>query len=248
MTGEHHAMLEMNDVYANYGLVPALRGVSLYVKQGEIVALVGPHGAGKSATLKVICGLLHVAKGEILFGEQYIHRWPMEKVVALGIAYVDERRLLFPSMSVMDNLILGAYHRHGKVKKERIEQDIETVFQLFPILKERRKQSAGTFSGGEQQMLAIGRALMSSPKLLLLDCPSLGLAPMLVMKVRKVISELRDRGVTILLIEQNVPAALNIADRGYVMEEGRIVLEGYPERLLSVYGSNWLISRRKQRG
>ena len=246
MTEEYHAMLEMNDVYANYGLVPALRGVSFYVKQGEIVALVGPHGAGKSATLKVICGLLHVAKGEILFGEQYIHRWPMEKVVALGIAYVDERRLIFPSMSVIDNLILGAYHRRRKEKRDKIEQDIQTAFQLFPVLKERRKQSAGTLSGGEQQMLAIGRALMASPKLLLLDCPSLRLAPMLVMKVMKVISELKDRGVTTLLIEQNIPAALNIADRGYVMEEGKIVLEGYPKELLSMKGSAWFVPPKEQ--
>jgi len=245
MVEKNRAMLEMNDVYANYGLVQALQGVSLRVKQEEIVALIGPHGGGKSAILKAICGLLPIAKGEILFGKQCIHRLPPEKVVALGIAYVDERMLLFSSMRVIDNLILGAYHRHGE-DKGRIEQDIQNVFQLFPILKERRKQSAGTLSGGEQQMLAIGRALMSSPKLLLLDCPSLRLAPMLVMKVMKVISELRDWGVTILLIEQNAPAALNIADRGYVMEEGRIVLEGYPKELLSVYESRRLISRKKR--
>lgn len=246
MTEEYHAMLEMNDVYANYGSVLALRGVSFYVKQGEIVVLTGPHGAGKSATLKVICGLLHVAEGEILFGEQYIHRLPMEKIVALGIAYVDERKLIFPSMSVLDNLILGAYHRHRKEKRDKIEQDTQTAFQLFPVLKERMRQTAGTLSGGEQQMLAIGRAFMSSPRLLLLDCPSLRLAPMLVMNVMKAISELKDRGVTTLLVEQNIPAALNIADRGYVMEKGRIVLEGYPEELLSMKESGWFISPKEQ--
>jgi len=239
-------MLEMNDVYANYGLVQVLRGVSLYVKQGEIIALIGSHGAGKSAMLKAICGLLPIAKGEILFCKQSIHRAPMEKLVVLGIAYVDERRLIFPSMSVMDNLVLGAYHRDGKEKKEKIAQDIHTAFQLFPILEERKKQSAGTLSGGEQQMLAIARALMSSPRLLLLDCPSLRLAPTLVAKVMRVISELKGRGVTTLLVEQNVPAALNIADRGYIMGRGKIVLEGCAKELLTVHGTGRLISLEEQ--
>ncbi len=233
MTQENHALLEMIDVYANYGVVQALRGISLHVEQGEIAALIGPHGSGKSATLKAICGLLPVARGEILFAQQRIHKDPMEKLVGRGIAYVDERRLIFPSMSVIDNLVLGAYRRHGKEQKEKVEQDMQTVFQLFPILEERKKQTAGTFSGGEKQMLAIGRAFMSSPKLLLLDCPSLRLAPVLVRKVMRAISELRDQGVTTLLIEQNVRAIVNVAGRAYVMEEGKIVLEGHPRDLLA---------------
>jgi branched-chain amino acid transport system ATP-binding protein len=225
MTGENRAILQMNDVHANYGSVPALRGVSLHIEQGEIVVLIGPHGSGKTAMLKAICGLLPIVRGEVLFGESSIHSLPPEKVVPLGIAYLDEMKLLFPSMNVSDNLVLGAYHRYGKDGRDKIEQDIQTVYKLFPVLKERRKQYAGTLSGGEQRILAIGRALMSSPRLLLLDCPTLGLAPKLVKKVMEVISELRDQGVTILLIEQKVRTAINIADRGYVMEEGRIILE-----------------------
>jgi branched-chain amino acid transport system ATP-binding protein len=225
MTGENRTILQINDVHANYGSVPALRGVSLHIEQGEIVVLIGPHGSGKTAMLKAICGLLPIIRGEVLFGESSIHSLPPEKVVLLGIAYVDEMKLLFPFMSVIDNLILGAYRRYGKEGKDKIEQDIQTVYKLFPVLEERRKQYAGTLSGGEQRILAIGRALMSSPRLLLLDCPTLGLAPKLVKKVMEVISELRNQGVTILLIEQKVRTAINIADRGYVMEEGRIILE-----------------------
>ena len=226
MTGENRTILQINDVHANYGSVPALRGVSLHIEQGEIVVLIGPHGSGKTAMLKAICGLLPIIRGEVLFGESSIHSLPPEKVVLLGIAYVDEMKLLFPFMSVIDNLILGAYRRYGKEGKDKIEQDIQTVYKLFPVLEERRKQYAGTLSGGEQRILAIGRALMSSPRLLLLDCPTLGLAPKLVKKVMEVISELREQGVTILLIEQKVRTAINIADRGYVMEEGRIISEG----------------------
>lgn len=225
MMGQNRTILQMNDVYANYGSVPVLRGASLYIRQGEIVVLTGPHGSGKTAILKAICGLLSVVRGKVLFSGLSIHSLSPEKIVALGIAYVDEMKLLFPAMSVIDNLILGAYHRHRKEGRDKIEQDIKTVYQLFPVLEERRKQYAGTLSGGEQQMLAIGRALMSSPRLLLLDCPTLGLAPKLVKKVMEVISELRNQGVTILLIEQKVRTAINIADRRYVMEEGRIILE-----------------------
>ena len=248
MMWQDHAILQLNDVYANYGLVQALRGVSLYIKQGEVVALVGPHGSGKTATLKAICGLLPIMKGEITFGGPAIHSLPPERIVALGIAYVDERRLIFSSMTVTDNLILGAYHRYGKEERDKIEQDIKSVCQLFPVLKERRKQCAGTLSGGEQQMLAIGRALMSRPKLLLLDRPTMGLAPKLVNKVMKVISELRDRGVAILLIEQRDQTALSIADRGYIVEEGRTVLEGSPDELLSLIESGGIISSKVQRG
>jgi branched-chain amino acid transport system ATP-binding protein len=233
MTGENHALLRVNDIYANYGSVPVLRGASLYIKQGEIVVLIGHHGSGKTAILKAICGLLPVVSGEVLLGESPIQSLPPEKVVALGISYVDEMKLLFPFMNVIDNLILGAYHRHGKDGRDRIEQDTQTVYRLFPVLKERGKQYAGTLSGGEQQMLAIGRALMSSPKLLLLDCPTLGLAPKLVKNVVKTIAELRDQGVTILLINQRLRQVIDIVDRGYVIKGGSVILEGSPEELLS---------------
>ncbi len=243
MTTGNHAILKLNGVYANYGSVPALRGVSLHVRQGEIVVLIGHHGSGKTAILKVISGLLSVVSGEVLFGESPIHRLPPEKIVPLGISYVDEMKLLFPAMSVIDNLILGAYHRHGKEGRDDIDQDIQTVYQLFPVLKERRKQYAGTLSGGEQQMLAIGRALMSHPRLLLLDCPTLGLAPQLVKKVVRAIAELRDRGVTILLIDQKLEQVINIVDRGYAIEDGRAIFESSPEELLSLEGSKAYLAR-----
>jgi len=222
----------MNNVYANYGSVPVLRGVSLHIKHREVVVLVGHHGSGKTAVLKAICGLLPVVSGEVLFGRLPIHNLPPEKIVPLGISYVDEMKLLFPAMSVIDNLVLGAYHRHGKTRRDGIEQDIQAVFKLFPILNERRGQYAGTLSGGEQQMLAIGRALMSRPKLLLLDCPTLGLAPKLVKKVVKSIAELRTQEVTILLIDQKLEQVVNIVDRGYVIKDGKVILEGSSEELL----------------
>ena len=234
MTGGNRIILLMNGVHANYGSVPALRGVSLHIRQGETVALIGPHGSGKTAMLKAICGLLPVVRGEVLFGGTSIHSLLPERVVPLGIAYVDEMKLLFPAMSVIDNLILGAYLRHGKEGKDKIEQDIQTVYKLFPILEERRKQYAGTLSGGEQRMLAIGRALMSSPRLLLLDCPTLGLAPKLVRRVVKALAELKARGVAVLLIAQKLRRVIDIVDRGYVMKEGKVALEGFPEELLSI--------------
>lgn len=242
MTRENNAMLQVNDIHANYGIVQALRGASLYVKEGEVVALIGPHGSGKTAILKAICGLLSIIKGEVLFGGPSIHNMPTEKIVALGIAYVDERKLIFSTMNVSDNLVLGAYHRYGKDGGDEIEQDIKAVYHLFPILEERRKQPAGTLSGGEQQMLAIGRALMSKPKLLLLDCPTMGLAPKLVNRVMKVISELRNQGVAILLIEQRDERAISIADRGYVVEEGKTALEGSAQELLSIIEESRFVS------
>ena len=231
---ENNNILQMKDVRASYGSVPALRGVSLGIRQGEIVVLIGHHGSGKTAVLKAICGLIPVVGGEVLFAELPIHNLPPEKVVSLGISYVDEMKLLFPAMSVSDNLILGAYHRRGKDGGDGIEADIQVVYQLFPVLEERKKQYAGTLSGGEQQMLAIGRALMSHPKLLLLDCPTLGLAPKLVRKVVGAIAELRDRGVNVLLIDQKLERVINIVDRGYVIEDGRAIFEGSPEELLAV--------------
>ena len=242
MIGEGNTILQMADVHANYGSVPVLRGVSLNIEQGEIVVLIGHHGSGKTAILKAICGLLPVARGKVLFDRLPIHDLTAEKIVGLGISYVDEMKLLFPAMSVIDNLILGAYHRHRRERRENIEQDIEAVYRLFPVLEERTRQYAGTLSGGEQQMLAIGRALMSRPRLLLLDCPTLGLAPKLAKKVVKVLAELRDQGITILLIDQKLQQVIDVADRGYVVEGGGIIREDSPQALLSLDENNRFVS------
>ncbi|MFW6102808.1 MAG: ABC transporter ATP-binding protein, partial [Chloroflexota bacterium] len=189
MTAEsasNDAVLQVRDVRADYGLVTALDGLTFSVGRGEIAALIGPHGAGKSAALKAICGLLPIVRGEIVFDGNTVNGTAMERLVEWGISYVDEKRLIFPSMNVRDNLALGAYRRKDN---ERVARDRDTVFHLFPVLEQRLAQSAGTLSGGEKQMLAIGRAFMSSPKLLLLDCPSLRLAPILVKNVMGAISE-----------------------------------------------------------
>lgn len=242
MIGEGNTILQMAEVHANYGSVPVLRGVSLNIEQGEIVVLIGHHGSGKTAILKAICGLLPVVRGKVLFDRLSIHDLTAEKIVGLGISYVDEMKLLFPAMSVIDNLILGAYHRHRRERRENIEQDIEAVYRLFPVLEERTRQYAGTLSGGEQQMLAIGRALMSRPRLLLLDCPTLGLAPKLAKKVVKVLAELRDQGITILLIDQKLQQVIDVADRGYVVEGGGIIREDSPQALLSLEENNRFVS------
>lgn len=242
MIGEGNTILQMAEVHANYGSVPVLRGVSLNIEQGEIVVLIGHHGSGKTAILKAICGLLPVVRGKVLFDRLSIHDLTAEKIVGLGISYVDEMKLLFPAMSVIDNLILGAYHRHRRERRENIEQDIEAVYRLFPVLEERTRQYAGTLSGGEQQMLAIGRALMSRPRLLLLDCPTLGLAPKLAKKVVKVLAELRDQGITILLIDQKLQQVIDVADRGYVVEGGGIIREDFPQALLSLEENNRFVS------
>jgi branched-chain amino acid transport system ATP-binding protein len=234
------SILELVDVRAKYGLVSALDGMSFSVGRGEIAALIGPHGAGKSAALKAICGLLPVTAGEIRFEGVTVNGVPMERLVVAGIAYVDEKRLIFPSMSVSDNLFLGAYRRRGSTGG--VKADLSTVFQLFPVLEERVEQTAGTLSGGEKQMLAIGRAFMSRPKLLLLDCPSLRLAPILVKKVMGAISELRQHGITTLLVEQNVKAVSHIADSGYFLEAGRVVASGSPAELLSWSNGSRLVS------
>ena len=237
-------ILEMQSVSTYYGQVQALREVSLHVRIGEVVALLGANGAGKTTTLNAIYGILPPAQGEVFYDGQRISGLPPEKMAALRIGYVPEGRQLFAPMSVMDNLTLGAYSqcaqtrfgtvRHvGRFLRRPVFQSIlETVFRLFPILRERQKQQAGSLSGGEQQMLAIGRALMSSPRMLLLDEPSLGLAPNLVREILQLMAKLRDEGLTILLIEQDAVAALKIADRGYVMERGRIVIEGSSSELL----------------
>lgn len=245
--GGCEVLLELKGVHASYGLVKALCGASLHVREGEIVALLGANGAGKTTTLRAICGILPSSQGEVLFQGRSLRGIAPERVVGLGIACVDERRLLFPSLSVMDNLALGAYRRR-RDRREEIEADLEAVFQLFPILRERKGQATGTLSGGEQQMLAIGRALMSRPRLLMLDEPSLGLAPLLVREAMRTITKLKTQGVTILLVEQNARAALEIADRGYVMEQGRVVFEGSSAELMVEERITTAYLKTKKRG
>ncbi len=226
-------LLETRDVSTFYGQIQALNNVHLQVGEGEIVAIIGANGAGKTTLLNTICGVHPPREGEVIFCDQDISHRPAEQIVRMGISHVPERRQVFGTMSTLDNLILGAYHRYGREKKEDIEADMEYIFELFPILKERQKQMAGTLSGGEQQMLAIGRGLMAKPKLLLLDEPSLGLAPLLVREIFRVMTDLREHGTTILLVEQNARAALKTADRAYVLETGRVTLEGTAEELLA---------------
>jgi len=222
-------LLEVYSLNVGYGEIQVLREVSFNVKEGEIVALVGANGAGKTTTLKAISGLLHPLSGAIRFRGASIDRLPAHRIVELGVVQVPEGRKIFPSLTVRENLELGSYI--PQAKKRRAES-MERVFQLFPILLEREKQTAGTLSGGEQQMLAIGRALMCRPQLLMLDEPSLGLAPMIVREIFDIVQEIRAQGTTILLVEQNIQHSLRLADRGYVLENGRIVLQGSGEELL----------------
>jgi len=226
-------VLRVESVSAYYGSMPVLRNVSLHVSPGEIVTLLGANGAGKSTLLKVISGLCPVAKGKLVFNGQNITGLFPEQILRLGVGQVPEGRQIFAPLSVLDNLILGAYVRFLQEDKKNIWRDLENVFELFPILKERAKQRAGTLSGGEQQMLAIGRTLMAKPKLLLLDEPSMGLAPRITNDILRTIKILREKSTTILLVEQNAQAALKIADRGYVLETGRIILEGESHDLLN---------------
>jgi branched-chain amino acid transport system ATP-binding protein len=225
-------LLEIRDINTYYGNIHALKGVSLHVDRGEIVTVIGGNGAGKTTLLNTISGVLHSRTGEILFEDQRIGRLSPDKVVRVGISQVPERRQVFSTMNVLDNLLLGAYLRRGRDKKDEIRTDLNSVFEIFPVLKDRQKQMGGTLSGGEQQMLALGRGLMAKPKLLLLDEPSLGLAPLLVREIFRVAGELREHGTTILLVEQNARAALRLADRGYVLETGEVVVEGSSEELL----------------
>jgi branched-chain amino acid transport system ATP-binding protein len=211
-------LLELDDVHVYYGKIEAIRGISFEVDEGEIVTLIGANGAGKSTTLKTISGLRTVAQGEIRFNGQVITRMPGHKRVLAGISQAPEGRGIFPGMTVVENLHMGAYARSGDFSK-----DLAKVYDLFPRLAERKRQPGGTLSGGEQQMLAIGRALMSEPKVLLLDEPSMGLAPMLVNQIFSIIEEINRRGTTILLVEQNAHQALKIAHRAYVLEIGQIV-------------------------
>jgi branched-chain amino acid transport system ATP-binding protein len=207
--------------------------VSLSVGHGELIALIGANGAGKSTLLQTICGLLPNWEGEILLEKASLKGLKPPEMVQRGISLVPEGRLLFPPMSILDNLRLGAYLRYRKGEKAKIEEDLEEVMDLFPILRDRSRQPAGTMSGGEQQMLAIARALMARPRLLLLDEPSMGLAPFLVKQILQTLVSLKEKGMTILLVEQNARAALQISDRGYVLENGSVVLEGLAEDLLA---------------
>jgi branched-chain amino acid transport system ATP-binding protein len=216
-------MLKLKSVQAGYGRLPVLKGISLHVREGEVVTLIGGNGAGKSTTLRTISGLLRSRKGAIEFAGHDLTRLAPERIVTLGLALVPEGRRVFKTLSVTANLELGAYHRadQGKVRR-----DLEELRQRFPILQARAHQAAGTLSGGEQQILAIGRALMARPRLLMLDEPSMGLAPLMVTQVYQILAELKQNGTTILLVEQNARAALKVADRGYVLETGRIILDG----------------------
>lgn len=223
-------MLELKNVDAYYGNIQALRDISLHIDDGEIVTLIGANGAGKSTTLMTICGINQARNGSILWKGQEIGQSKPHEIVKMGISQVPEGRLIFPDLSVEENLDLGAFLRKDKLA---IQKDKDYVFSLFPILEQRRKQAGGTLSGGEQQMLAISRALMGRPELLLLDEPSLGLAPIIIQQIFEIIKKVNENGTTVFLVEQNANQALRIANRGYVMENGHIVLEDSASALLS---------------
>jgi len=222
------AMLDIKDINVYYGAIHAIKGISLTVNEGEIVTLIGANGAGKSTTLRTISGLLTPREGEIKFLGETISGMPAQNIVRAGISQVPEGRRIFANMTVMENLELGAYIR---TDKDGIEQDYKMVFERFPRLAERKDQQAGTLSGGEQQMLAMGRALMSRPKLLLLDEPSMGLAPLLIREIFNIIVDINKAGTTVLLVEQNANMALSIANRAYVLETGRITISGDAKEL-----------------
>jgi branched-chain amino acid transport system ATP-binding protein len=222
------ALLEVENVHSYYGYIQALRGVSLRVDEGEVVTLIGSNGAGKTTTLRSIHGILAPREGRIVFRGEEIQGKPAHDMIKKGIAQSPEGRRIFSRMTVLENLEIGAYHRSDR---DGIQEDMDRVYDLFPRLKERVKQEAGTMSGGEQQMLAIGRALMSRPKLLLLDEPSMGLAPVLVERIFETVEEINKQGMTILLVEQNANVALEVATRGYVLEAGTIVNTAPAEKL-----------------
>ncbi|MCI8648635.1 MAG: ABC transporter ATP-binding protein [Anaerotruncus sp.] len=222
-------MLQVKDLNVSYGAIHALHGVSLEVNEGEIVSLIGANGAGKTTTLHTISGLKKATSGEVLLDGQNLLATAPDKIIHLGMAHVPEGRRIFASMTVAENLEMGAFIYKDKA---RIEQDMENVYQHFPRLKERYRQAAGTLSGGEQQMLAIGRAMMSRPKILLMDEPSMGLSPLLVKEIFRIIEQLNQTGITVLLVEQNAKMALSIANRAYVLETGKIVMSGNAKDML----------------
>ena len=222
-------LLKVDDINVYYGAIHAIKGISFEVNEGEIVTLIGANGAGKSTTLKTISGILHSRGGDILFDGNDISHIPPHKLISMGIAHVPEGRRIFQQLTVKENLEMGAYTRPNS----EVKDSLENVYNRFPRLRERQKQVAGTLSGGEQQMLAMGRALMSRPKLMMLDEPSMGLSPLLVQQIFDIIKEMNKAGTTILLVEQNAKMALSIADRAYVLETGKIVMEGDAKSLLS---------------
>ena len=222
------AMLEVKDLKVAYGKILAVKKISFTVDEGQVVTLIGTNGAGKTTTLRTISGLIRPASGEILFQGKRIDEVPAHEIVVLGVAHCPEGRRIFPQMTVEENLLLGAFTRNDS----EIKDDLDGAYDLFPILAERRSQAAGTFSGGEQQMLAMGRAMMSRPKLLMLDEPSMGLSPLMMKKIMQTVKTLQSQGTTILLVEQNAQAALSLADHGYVLEVGKIVLQGTGKELM----------------
>jgi branched-chain amino acid transport system ATP-binding protein len=221
------ALLEVDEIHTFYGTIEALKGVSLTVEEGEVVTLIGSNGAGKSTTLRSISGLTPASSGKVSFDGREITRTPAHEIVGHGVALAPEGRHCFPRMTVRENLDLGSFRR----KRDSVSEDLERVFDLFPRLHERERQKAGTMSGGEQQMLAIGRALMARPKLLMLDEPSMGIAPILVQRIYETIREINQQGITILLVEQNANYALDLARRGYVLETGQVALANSSEAL-----------------
>lgn len=224
------AMLEIKDIEVYYGMIQAIKGISFEVNEGEVIALIGANGAGKTTTLHTITGLLSPKKGSVIFEGKDITKVPAHKIVSLGIAHVPEGRRVFAELTVYENLKMGAYTRKDK---DEIEKTLEMVYKRFPRLEERKNQLAGTLSGGEQQMQAMGRALMSHPKIIVMDEPSMGLSPILVNEIFDIIQEVSKGGTTVLLVEQNAKKALSIADRAYVLETGRIVLEGDAKVLMN---------------
>ena len=224
-------LLELRNVSSFYGNVQALIGLSLQVEQGEVVTLLGANGAGKSTTLRSISGLIPAASGEILFMGQPIHRLGPEAIVRMGISHVPEGRRIFPGLTVTENIMLGAANR-GRLSKVKMQADVEEMFAIFPDLKRLSKALGWSLSGGQQQMLSVARGLMARPKLLMLDEPSLGLAPIIVQQLFGVLREIRKKGMTILLVEQNANMALSVADRGYVLETGHLIVDGKPNELL----------------
>ena len=221
-------LLKTIDLRVSYGGAEALRGISIEVEGRAIVALIGANGAGKTSTLRCISGLVRPDSGEIWFDDKRIDRTPPHKIVSLGLAYAAEDKKLFPFMTVLENLMMGAYLRHGRAS---ILRDIDSIYQLFPILRDRKTQKAGALSGGEQQMLNIARALMSQPRLLMLDEPSLGLSPRMVTQVAAIVRQVHERGIAVLLVEQNARLAFSVAEKVYLMETGQIVLSGDPKSL-----------------